>query len=131
VEFLSLTPRAPRYLIGAGLMRAGRHGVEAATYDLPLVGKTSIVGTFPPSDNPSTFGPIEKKVQAIETFSLPLFGTTNAMATAAVYQSATAFSVLNQSAMAEAASENAALEVPTLYSEPIGSGERNINDNQH
>jgi hypothetical protein len=51
------------------------------------------------------FGPIEIEVQAIENFSLPVFDTTNPMATAAAYQWATAFSVLNQNAMATAASK--------------------------
>jgi hypothetical protein len=93
---MRLMSSAPGYLFGAALTIATTQAVEAATYDLPLDGTVSIVGTFPASSNPSSFGPIEIEVQAIETFPLPVFNITSPMTTAAVYQWATAFSVLNQ-----------------------------------
>jgi hypothetical protein len=93
---MRLMTSAPRYLFGAALTIATTQVVEAATYDLPLDGTVSIVGTFPASYNPSSFGPIEIEVQAIENFSLPVFNMASPLTTAAVYQWTTAFSVLSE-----------------------------------
>ncbi len=85
-----------RYTVIAVFVMASAEQVNAATFDLPLDGTVSIVGDLPTSYNPSTFGPVEIGIQAIENFSLPTFNPLNPAATAAVYQWSATFSVLNQ-----------------------------------
>jgi hypothetical protein len=86
---MRLMSRTLRYVAAAVLIIASAHGVEAATYDLPLDGTVSIVGNW-------SAQPIDIEIQAIENFSLPVFNQTNPMTTAAVYQWSSTFGVLNQ-----------------------------------
>jgi hypothetical protein len=85
-----------RYIVIAVFVMTSAEHVNAATFDLPLDGTVSIVGDLPASYNPSTFGPVEIEIQAIENFSLPTFNPLNPAGTAAVYQWSANFSVLNQ-----------------------------------
>jgi hypothetical protein len=68
--------------------------VSAATFDLPLNGTVSIVGNLPTSLNPSSFGPVEISIQAIQDFYLPVFNPQNPATTVGVYQWIANFSVL-------------------------------------
>ena len=77
---------------------AGR--VNAATFDLPLDGTVTIVGDLPASYNPSSFGPVEIEIQAVENFSLPAFNPLTPSTTAGVYQWSANFSVLSQNGSA-------------------------------
>jgi hypothetical protein len=70
--------------------------VDAATFNLPLNGTVAIVGDLPTSLNPSSFGPVEIGIQAVQNFSLPVFNPQNPTATVGVYQWVGNFSVLNQ-----------------------------------
>jgi hypothetical protein len=63
----------------------------ATTYILPLDGSVAI------SDNAASSGPTAIEVQAIESFSLPVFNQQNPQATAGVYQWIASFSVFDQS----------------------------------
>ncbi len=87
---MSLMSSTLRYVASAVLIITSAHGVEAATYALPLDGTISIVGNW------STLEPVDIEIQAIENFSLPVFSQTNPMTTAAVYQWSSTFAVLNQ-----------------------------------
>jgi hypothetical protein len=93
---MSLLYRVLRYLATTALIVASAEHVNAATFDLPLDGTVSILGELPASYNPSTFGPIEIEIQAIENFSIPVFDPLNPATTVAVYQWSANFSVLNQ-----------------------------------
>ncbi len=94
---MSLVYRVFRYFAIATLVVAGADHVNAATFNLPLDGTVSIVGDLPASYNPSTFGPVEIEIQAIENFSLPVFQQQNPATTVGVYQWSANFAVLNQS----------------------------------
>jgi hypothetical protein len=87
---------ALQYLAVAFLVAASAERANAATFDLPLNGTVSIVGDLPATYNPSSFGPIEIEIQAIENFSLPVFSQQNPLTTVGVYQWSTSFTVLNQ-----------------------------------
>lgn len=93
---MSLLYSVLRYVAIAVFLVASAGRVSASTFDLPLDGTISIVGNLPASYDPSSFGPVEIEVQAIETFSLPVFDPQNAANTVGIYQWSATFSVLDQ-----------------------------------
>ena len=74
-------------LLGVVAARPG----HATTFDLPLNGSISII------DNAPSAGPVAIEVQAVESFSLPVFNQQNPQTTVGVYQWLTSFSVFDQS----------------------------------
>ncbi len=93
---MSLLHGVLRYVAIAILVMASAGRVNAATFSLPLDGTVSIVGDLPASYNPSSFGPVEIEIQAIETFPLPVFDPLNPATTVGVYQWSADFSVEGQ-----------------------------------
>ncbi len=94
---MRLTSRVLRWFAFAFFILQSAVNANAETFDLPLDGTVTIVGTLPASYNPSVYGPIEIEVNAIENFSLPEFNQLNPMTTVGVYQWQADFTVLNQS----------------------------------
>jgi hypothetical protein len=64
--------------------------LHATTFDLPLNGSISII------DNAASPAPVAIEVQAVESFSLPVFNQQNPQSTVGVYQWITSFSVFDQ-----------------------------------
>jgi hypothetical protein len=67
------------------------HPVHATTFDLPLDGSISII------NNTGSPGPVAIEIQAVESFSLPVFNQQNPQTTVGVYQWIASFSVFDQS----------------------------------
>ena len=79
---------------GAGFHSSGRAGRSDRArdyFDLPLNGSISII------NDAALAGPIAIQVQAIDSFSLPVFNQQSPQTTVGVYQWLTSFSVLDQS----------------------------------
>jgi hypothetical protein len=67
--------------------------LHATTFDLPLNGSISII------DDAASPAPVAIEVQAVESFSLPVFNQQNPQTTIGIYQWLTSFSVFDQSGL--------------------------------